>query len=215
MPSPSRHAPCRPGPPPPSKGGVEIGRSTDEESPDSSYACRRHENELLRQPRKDGAGDRFRCTLAPWDGRGPAALVAQRRDLSVTGKKLHRIRQYLLLIHIRRGIHRRIEILADTDTKRSASPSYFAGAARRNEVTRARMRITRARMRVAVADQAATGHDLSCPSWRGDRFPARPPRTSRGWVRRASRACRRLRRLLRAVPVLPRCHRGFDTSPRV
>jgi hypothetical protein len=54
-------------------------------------------------PAKDGAGDGFRCTLAPWDGRGPPALVAQRRDLSVTGKELHRIRQYLLLIHIQRG----------------------------------------------------------------------------------------------------------------
>jgi hypothetical protein len=67
-------------------------------------ACRHRENEPLRQPRKDGAGDRFRCTLASWDGRGSPELVAQRRDFSVIGKELHRIRQYLLLTHIKRGI---------------------------------------------------------------------------------------------------------------
>ena len=45
-------------------------------NPESIAEC---ETEAFRQPRKDGAGDRFHCPLAPWDARGPAALVAQRR----------------------------------------------------------------------------------------------------------------------------------------
>ena len=55
------------------------------------------------KPRKDGAGDRFRCTLARGTG---ADLLRWSRNtnFSVTGKDLHRIRQYLLLIHIQRGI---------------------------------------------------------------------------------------------------------------
>src|SRR6266403_5441998 len=66
-------------------------------------ACRRRVGEPLRQPRKDGCWRQVPLHTRPWDGRGPAALVAQRRDLSVTDKELHRIRQYLLLIHIQRG----------------------------------------------------------------------------------------------------------------
>jgi hypothetical protein len=38
-----------------------------------------HESEALRCPRKDSAGDRPHCPLAPWGARRPAALVAQRR----------------------------------------------------------------------------------------------------------------------------------------
>jgi len=66
-------------------------------------ACRRRVGEPFRRPRKDGAGDRFRCTLARGTG---ADLLRWSRNtnFSVTGKDLHRIRQYLLLIHIQRGI---------------------------------------------------------------------------------------------------------------
>jgi hypothetical protein len=66
-------------------------------------ACRHRVGEPLRQPRKDGAGDRVRCTLARGTG-GDLLRWSRNANFSVTGKDLHRIRQYLLLIHIQRGI---------------------------------------------------------------------------------------------------------------
>jgi len=66
-------------------------------------ACRRRESEALRQPRKDGAGDRFHCILAPWDRARTCCAGHATPRFSLTGKELHCIGHHPLLIHIKRS----------------------------------------------------------------------------------------------------------------